>query len=380
MKANFHGNEGLNPGHFLQALPSIDFDKTAFGFHYFPETGFADFFACDHNDLINIASSADLHRFSGITGFAAFPFQPDAPGYIIPPFLSLSECATRRFVVHGFYREGEESYVPDLHRVEFDSQADYTARVQMALQAIESGDFEKVVLSRSVRTQFSRNQLHPFLERVFVQYPQANLMVFNIPGKGFWISASPEVLLSYGYSMLGAPQSSILSHALAGTKTIDSQSEWEEKELREHALVARFIEERFGEFVPPEAIQKWGPGEQAAGRLRHLLSLYHINGGTSEMALQLAHRLHPTPAVCGYPFQNSYGWLIEQESLDRSFFSGFSGSLHPERIKLIVNLRTACFRDENLLFFAGAGIVKDSDPDAELRETESKIDTLRSLI
>jgi isochorismate synthase len=180
--------------------------------------------------------------------------------------------------------------------------------------------------------------------------------------------------------MLGATESSIISHALAGTKPADSSLPWEEKEIREQKVVANYIESKFLEFANSEQIQKWGPGEQIAGNLRHLLTLFHIRGGSPETAFRLAGSLHPTPAVCGFPYEDAYGWLIENESLDRSFFSGFSGSFHPERMKFIVNLRTACYRDDNLLFFAGAGIVKDSDPEAELLETENKIDTLRSLI
>lgn len=380
MKPDFHGKEGLNPGDFLQILPFIDFEKIAFGLQYFPETGFADFFACDKEDLIQLDSSAELVQYRGFSGFAVFPFQPNSPGYLIPPYLHPGECVSRRFVVEGFYREEKEEELPPLQQMEFETSEQYKLRVQMALDEIQEGKFEKVVVSRSVKLPYSKEQLQPFLLRVFQKYPQANLMLFNIPGKGFWISASPELLLSYGYSMLGAPQSSILSHALAGTKAAGSNDVWDDKEIREHGLVAAYVEQRFSEFVPDSAIQKWGPGEQVAGQLRHLLSLYHITGGSPELALHLAHRLHPTPAVCGYPSETAYGWLIENEKLDRSFFAGFSGSIHPERMKLIVNLRTACFRDGSLILFAGAGIVRDSDPDAELLETEVKIDTLRSLI
>jgi menaquinone-specific isochorismate synthase len=71
---------------------------------------------------------------------------------------------------------------------------------------------------------------------------------------------------------------------------------------------------------------------------------------------------------------------VDNEELDRSFFTGFSGSFHPERIKFVVNLRTACFRDEQLIFYAGAGITSGSDPEAELSETAAKINVLRQLI
>jgi isochorismate synthase len=380
MSSFFHGKEGILPEDFLQALPEIDLDRIAFGFHYFPETGFADFFACDQQDIVRLHSPAELQNCLGYSGFVAFPFQTGAVGYLIPPLLDLHECMTDRFVVQGFFREEEEVIRHPLNDLQPLSADDYQDRVKKAVESIDAGNFEKVVLSRSDRKPFSRDQLSPFLSEVFQKYAGANLMVFNIPGKGFWISASPEVLLAYGYSILGAPQASIVSHALAGTRPAASELPWDDKELHEQSVVARFIRDKFAELVPQELIQQWGPGEQQAGNLKHLSSIFHVRGGTAQLAVLLLNKLHPTPAVCGFPYDSAYGWLIEHEKLDRSFFSGFSGSFHPERMKFIVNLRTACFRDDNLLFFAGAGIMKDSDPSLELQETEAKMDTLRSLI
>ena len=379
MAWEFHGRGGMDPEAFFQALPEINADNTAFGFQYFPETGFADFFACDKSDLVEVHSPAMLQGFIGNSAFVVFPFQPGATGYLIPPFLGLSECRTRRFVVEGFYREKEEVQQVPLASLSFDSDKDYKQKVSEALTEISEGSFEKVVLSRSFAVPYTFDRLAPFFARVWRKYPQANLSIFNIPGKGLWISASPEILLASGHSILGFPQTQIISHALAGTKAINSEKPWTEKEVREQALVADFIEEKFHALAGQENVQKFGPHPHAAGELQHLSTIFHFAGGNQALALELADSLHPTPAVCGFPFEKAMGWLIENEKLDRSFFAGFSGSFHPERMKFIVNLRTACFRDNNLIFYAGAGIVTDSDPEAELQETNAKINTLRSL-
>lgn len=380
MSLHFHGKECLDLNTFLQILPDVDLDRIALGLHYFPETGLADFFACHSSELISLSTPLELLKLRGHSGFVAFPFQPGAKGYFIPAILDAESCTSNRFVVEGLFREKETHPESELHSLDTGTAEDYTESVKDALQAINEGKFEKVVLSRKIKLPFKKELLAPFIGRLFEKYPKANLMIFNIPGKGCWISASPEVLLAFGYSIMGAPHSSIISHALAGTMAAESEQPWAEKEIREQALVGKYIEEKFRELIPAEAIQKWGPGEQLAGNLKHLASFFHVQGGNADLAIMLAESLHPTPAVCGFPYEPAFGWLIEREKLDRSFFSGFSGSFHPERMKFIVNLRTACYRDDNLIFFAGAGIVKDSDPEAELAETESKIDTLRSLI
>ncbi len=379
MAWEFHGRGGLDPETFFSVLPDIDLARIAFGFHYFPETGLADFFACDPDSLVELSSPAELNAFRGNSAFVAFPFQPGATGYLIPPFLDLHQCASRRFVVEGFYREEEEPEPTPISATKFDSREDYKDKVNLAIEAIRQGEFEKVVLSRSIAVAYSEKSLAPFFRRVWQQYPQANISIFNIPGKGLWISASPEILLASGHSVLGFPQTQIISHALAGTKPLNSDLPWAEKEIREQALVASFIEERFAAIAGKDNIQKFGPVSHAAGELQHLSTIYHFAGGNQELAIQLAASLHPTPAVCGFPFEVSLGWLMEKEKLDRSFFAGFSGSFHPERMKFVVNLRAACFRDDHLIFYAGAGIVMDSESEAELLETEAKIDTLRKL-
>jgi isochorismate synthase len=380
MPWEFHGRGGLNPQELIQALPEIDLSRIAFGLHYFPETGLADFFACDADNLVPISSPLQLSDYVGNSAFVAFPFQGGATGYLIPPFLGVQECVSRRFVVEGFFREDADEPGPaHLQAVQFDSEEDYKEKVFNALELIRSGTFEKVVLSRSFADPYSRAGLSDFLSRVFNTYPQANLIVFNIPGKGLWISASPEILLASGHSILGFPQTQIISHALAGTKPLSSDHPWTEKEVREQALVAGFIEDKFTALAGKENLQKVGPMPHAAGELQHLSTIFHFAGGNQQLAVHLAASLHPTPAVCGFPFEASYAWLLENEKLDRSFFSGFSGSFHPERMKFVVNLRTACFRDDHLIFYAGAGIVEGSDPEAELAETNAKINTLRKL-
>ena len=361
------------------AIPDIDLSRIAFGFQYFPETGFADFFACDPESLVELDSPISLLSYIGNSGFVAFPFQPGAKGYLIPAFLDIQECVSRRFVVEGFYRDDADSDDSGEALVFDESDVLYKSLVSAAIESIETGSFEKVVLSRSVRLPFSGKNLSSFLRSIIERYSSSNFVVFNIPGKGLWVSASPEILIASGHSILGANHSQILAHALAGTK-LGNDTSWSEKEIIEQALVAAFIRDKFAEIAGPGQAKEFGPNTFDAGDLRHISTVFHLEGGNSELAVRLAASLHPTPAVCGFPFDSAYGWIVENEELDRSFFTGFSGSFHPERIKFVVNLRTACFRDEQLIFYAGAGITSGSDPEAELSETAAKINVLRQLL
>ena len=379
MAWEFHGKGGIHPEMLFEAVPDIDLSRIAFGFQYFPETGFADFFACDSESVVELDSPISLLSYLGNSAFVAFPFQPGAKGYLIPPFLDIQSCVSRRFVVEGFYRDDEDSDDSGEGFVSVGTDSVYKSLVSAAIESIDNGIFEKVVLSRSVRLPFSGKELAGFLKRICERYSGSNFVVFNIPGKGLWVSASPEILVASGHSILGANHSQVLAHALAGTK-LGNDTSWSEKEIIEQALVAGFIRDKFAEIAGQGQVKEFGPITFDAGDLSHISTVFHLEGGNAELAVRLAASLHPTPAVCGFPFDSAYGWIVDNEELDRSFFTGFSGSFHPERIKFVVNLRTACFRDEQLIFYAGAGITSGSDPEAELSETAAKINVLRQLI
>ena len=91
--------------------------------------------------------------------------------------------------------------------------------------------------------------------------------------------------------------------------------------------------------------------------------------------------LHPTPAVGGEPGPRAVEAISELEDLDRGWYAGPVGWMDAvEDGEFCVALRSALLRDRTAHLFAGAGIVADSDPEAELAETELKLGALLPLV
>ena len=91
--------------------------------------------------------------------------------------------------------------------------------------------------------------------------------------------------------------------------------------------------------------------------------------------------LHPTSAVCGMPIEQAKEWIAHAENYDRELYSGFLGPVNFENTTdLFVNLRCAKISEQQIRFYAGAGITEDSDPQKEYEETELKINVLRSIL
>jgi len=94
-------------------------------------------------------------------------------------------------------------------------------------------------------------------------------------------------------------------------------------------------------------------------------------------ALELALAIHPTPAVCGTPFDEALDVIGQLEPFDRDFYSGAVGWTDARGDgEWHVAIRCAEICGTSARLFAGAGIVDGSDPAAEAAETSGKFTAL----
>ena len=93
--------------------------------------------------------------------------------------------------------------------------------------------------------------------------------------------------------------------------------------------------------------------------------------------VDLAARLHPTPAVGGVPTHAALEWLTAHGETARGWYTGSVGWLTPEGDgEFAVVLRCAMLHGNRADLFAGAGIVAGSSPASEFDETELKFQAL----
>src|SRR6185369_7797404 len=94
--------------------------------------------------------------------------------------------------------------------------------------------------------------------------------------------------------------------------------------------------------------------------------------------LELAGRLHPTPAVGGRPRAAALRFIRTHEGLDRGWYAGPVGWIDARGDgEMVVALRSALVRSDegggSATLFAGCGIMGESDPIAEQAESELKL-------
>lgn len=244
------------------------------------------------------------------------------------------------------------------------------------LDALRKEEYEKLVLSREeyiIRdSEFSA--VMTFFKAA-KNYPRAFVYLAYTPQSGLWLGASPEILLS-------GSQDKFHTVALAGTLPINNgimPQEWDKKNCREQRLVSEYIHDQLSAL--DIEIEESPVYVAQAGTIAHLKSDFDFNVPSSGSFGEILSRLHPTPAVCGITKEKAYRFIIENEGYERSYYSGFIGYIDlSSKTELYVNLRCMQITPTYLKLFAGGGILSNSKVDTEWQETESKMQTIKTLL
>lgn len=253
--------------------------------------------------------------------------------------------------------------------------------VEHAIVNFRHSDVRKAVLSVQRELVFA--------DTVDVDVLQRNLRAQNPSGYHF------RVPLADGATLLGvSPEllvrkdgANFISNPLAGSarRMADPEADkrnadWlvaSEKDHYEHGFVTQDIAARVGELcIRLDVPQR--PSLISTPALWHLST--RIEGNLIDpqvTALQLACRLHPTPAVCGFPTERARRLIRFVEPAERGQFTGMVGWCDAEgNGEWVVTIRCGTVKHNRVRLFAGAGIVEASQPAAEWAEVQTKLGTM----
>ena len=152
------------------------------------------------------------------------------------------------------------------------------------------------------------------------------------------------------------------------------------KDREEQAIVSR----RIARALRPLSVWVAAPDEPAIVRvanIQHLATPIRAQLTQPHPVVELAGRLHPTPAVGGEPHAAAMPVIPALEGLDRGWYAGPIGWTDAnEDGEFCVALRCALLRGREARLYAGVGVVRDSEPAAELAETEVKLGALLPVL
>jgi isochorismate synthase len=272
----------------------------------------------------------------------------------------------------------------DLQLTPVPSPEGYMDAVRAATESIRAGELRKVVLARQIRVEAGR-VLDPRLLAVRLRAVDPDAYTFVAPTThGIIVGASPELLVSKRGPEIrsnplagSAPRSGDPDEDRANAAALSESN----KDREEHAIVVEAVAETLGAFCEE---LRWDPEPVLlpTANVWHLSTRFHGVLRDAIDVLQLVGALHPTPAVGGSPREAALDTIRRLEPFERGSYSGPVGWMDAEGDgEWAIALRCAELEGEGATLFAGAGIVADSDPEAELDETERKfrafLDSLR---
>lgn len=265
-------------------------------------------------------------------------------------------------------------------------------RVAAVIERIAAGEADKVVLARSIELVAET--------AVDIDALVAALAAGNHERNAFRVDLSPAGVDYVGHTLVGASPESLVRkigdlvtcrpYAGSAPRSSDPDVDAERaaallasaKDRHEHRIVVAYLASVLAPLcttlsVPDEPILL------STGEMWHLAT--PIKGTLRDRdatSLDLALRLHPTPAICGTPTHAARSMIVETEE-PRGFYAGAVGYCDTEGDgEWMVSIRCAQVSDDHrtIRAWSGGGIVAESDPAAELAETSAKFATiLRAL-
>lgn len=213
--------------------------------------------------------------------------------------------------------------------------------------------------------------------KLVAAYPQAFVFCWKLGSdEDAWLGATPELLLD-------SDGSNIRTMSLAGTRCRQDGvvTPWDDKNVKEQAMVSDFIESAFRSFGIP--CHSEPPCILPAGEIEHICTRFNAETGSKDDIDRLVKMLAPTPAVSGFPREEALADIDELEPFDRKYYSGYCGVRECESVmRLFVTLRCLSIRPStgHCVLYAGGGITSQSVPESEWLEVHAKMNTLAAVL
>nr|WP_228732922.1 salicylate synthase [Pseudoalteromonas ostreae] len=268
----------------------------------------------------------------------------------------------------------------DLHRHE----QEYKENVQLAIENIKQGAFEKVILSRRVRLSNKVDMISTFLNGRLNNTPVRSFM-FDIDGCSA-AGYSPELVVKVDVNR------KVYTQPLAGTRALGNNVEetWmlkqdllsDPKEIAEHAMSVRLSVEELEAVCDKESVivsQFMHVVER--GTVQHLASMVvgELREGKNKWDAFI--KLFPAVTASGIDKLNSIDFIRMVEPEPRGLYSGAVFMVKQDGcLDAALVLRSIFHQNGSFWLQAGAGIVKNSRAEREFEETCEKMSCVASYV
>ena len=259
------------------------------------------------------------------------------------------------------------------------AKADYVEAVERAKRLIEAGDFMQVQVGQRIKKRFTESPLS--LYRALRSLNPSPYMYYYHMGDFHVVGASPEILVRQETTPEG---NKVTIRPLAGTRPrgatpeADLATEQElindPKERAEHVMLIDLARNDIGRIAKTGTVKV--TEAFAVERYSHVMHIVSnvegvLKDGMSSMDVLRA--TFPAGTLTGAPKVHAMELIDQLEPVKRGIYGGACGYLSfAGDMDVAIAIRTGIIKDETLYVQAAAGVVADSVPEMEWRETEHK--------
>ena len=262
-------------------------------------------------------------------------------------------------------------------------QADFESAVERCREYSENGDIMQVVLSQRLVVDYTARSFD--LYRALRTINPSPYMYYLNLGDFEIVGSSPEILVRLH-------DDDVTVRPIAGTRKrgVDTEQDIalekellsDEKELAEHLMLIDLGRNDIGRISEIGSVDL--TDKMIIERYSHVMHIVsNVEGKLDKNydALDVLCATFPAGTVSGAPKIRAMEIIAEFEPLKRGVYSGAVGYLGWNgNMDTAIAIRTAVIKDQKLYIQAGAGIVADSVPEYEWKETLSKARALFSAL
>jgi len=278
---------------------------------------------------------------------------------------SVTAPAVKRGAAHGVEREfGKEAYI---------------AAVLRAKEYIAAGDMMQVQVGQRLRKRYTESPLS--LYRALRSLNPSPYMYFYDMGDFQIVGASPEILVRHEHAAEGHK---VTIRPLAGTrprgatpeldKALEAELKADPKERAEHVMLIDLARNDIGRIAKTGTVKVTEAFTvERYSHVMHIVS--NVEGLLKDgmTNLDVLRATFPAGTLTGAPKIRAMEIIDELEPVKRGIYGGACGYLSfAGDMDVAIAIRTGIVKDQVLYVQAAAGVVADSVPEMEWKETEAK--------
>ena len=259
------------------------------------------------------------------------------------------------------------------------AKADYLAAVDRAKELIAAGDFMQVQVGQCIKKRYTESPLS--LYRALRSLNPSPYMYYYHFGDFHVVGASPEILVRQERTDEGQK---ITIRPLAGTRPRGATPEKDKaaevelvndpKERAEHVMLIDLARNDIGRIAKTGSVKV--TEAFVVERYSHVMHIVsNVEGILKDgmTSMDVLKATFPAGTLTGAPKVHAMELIDQLEPVKRGLYGGACGYLsYAGDMDVAIAIRTGIVKDGQLYVQAAAGVVADSVPEMEWRETEHK--------